>query len=209
MIEREAGMQVVGEAATGVAALELIEALRPDIAVLDLMLPEMHGIQLTAELRKAGLLTKVVMLSMFTNTAYVANALQAGAAAYVLKGSNSSELLRAIRDVSAGHVFLSPPLNERALAEYYSYASRSGIDLYETLTKRERQILSLAAHGLTSLDCGRRLRISPRTVEVHRANLMRKLNLANQSELLRFAVGRGILLPDEPDVIAPATSAPG
>ena len=140
--------------------------------------------------------TRALVLSMHANPAYVVEAIQSGAAGYVLKGSSAAELVRAIRAVADGSRHLSPPLSEEMVEAYAQRAVPTGLDLYRTLTQREREVLHLAAEGQTSAQIGARLNISPRTVEVHRANLLRKLRLRGQSDLVRYAVGRGILTVD-------------
>ena len=140
--------------------------------------------------------TRALVLSMHANPAYVVEAIQSGAAGYVLKGSSAAELVRAIRAVASGERHLSPPLSEEMVEAYAQRAVPTGLDLYRTLTQREREVLHLAAEGQTSAQIGARLNISPRTVEVHRANLMRKLGLRGQGDLVRYALGRGILTVD-------------
>jgi DNA-binding NarL/FixJ family response regulator len=133
---------------------------------------------------------------MHTNEAYVLEALRNGAAAYVLKESSAADLVQAVREVVAGRRYLSPPLSERAIEAYIQRAKETTLDPYETLTNREREVLHLAAEGHTNVEIGTRLSISPRTVETHRANMMRKLGLHTQTDLIRYALRRGILPPE-------------
>ena len=133
---------------------------------------------------------------MYANEAYVLEALRAGAAAYVLKESTSTELVRAIHEAAAGRRYVSPPLSERAIETYVQKAKEATLDPYETLTNREREVLHLAVEGHTNAKIAARLFISPRTVETHRANLMRKLGLRTQIDLIRYALQRGILPMD-------------
>ncbi|NIO68877.1 MAG: DNA-binding response regulator, partial [Anaerolineae bacterium] len=137
--------------------------------------------------------THVVILSMHPNEAYVLEALRAGAAAYVLKESTSAELVRAVREAVAGRRYLSPPLCEHAIEAYIQKAESAALDPYETLTAREREVLHLVAEGHTNAEIAERLFISRRTVETHRANLMRKLGLRTQTDLISYALRRGIL----------------
>jgi DNA-binding NarL/FixJ family response regulator len=134
---------------------------------------------------------------MHANEAYVVEALRNGALGYVLKESPTQELIQAIRDVAAGRSFISPALSQRSLEVYQQKSASGVIDLFDTLTTREREVLQLAAEGCSSGDIGSRLFISPRTVETHRANLMRKLNLRGQTDLIRLAIRRGILPPEQ------------
>jgi DNA-binding NarL/FixJ family response regulator len=134
---------------------------------------------------------------MHATEAYVLDSLRNGASAYVLKGSHATDLVQAVREVAAGRRFLSPPLSERAVEVYARSAERATLDLYDTLTTREREVFHLAADGYSSADIASRLFVSPRTVETHRANLMRKLGLRTQTELVRYALRRGIVRLEE------------
>jgi two-component system response regulator NreC len=167
--------------------------VRPDVLVIDIMMPELNGIDAVRQIKKQLPKTVAVVLSMHENEAYVLEALRAGISAYVLKKSTAQELVYAIRQGIAGHLFLSPPLSEHAIQAYLEKAQGTVLDPYETLTTREREVLHLAAEGLNHTEIAARLSISPRTVEMHHSNLMRKLRLRNQTELIRFALQRGIL----------------
>jgi two-component system response regulator NreC len=193
LLEAEPDFQVLGEAATGLEAVEMAERARPDVLVIDIMMPELNGIDAVRQVKKQLPQTVVVILSMHENEAYVLEALRAGVSAYVLKKSTAQELVYAIRQGIAGHLFLSPPLSEHAIQAYLEKAQGTVLDPYETLTTREREVLHLAAEGLNHTEIAARLSISPRTVEMHHGNLMRKLHLRNQTELIRFAIQRGIL----------------
>jgi DNA-binding NarL/FixJ family response regulator len=133
---------------------------------------------------------------MHANEAYVLEALRNGALGYVLKGSEVRDLVHATQQVAAGRRYLSTPLSERAIEVYVQKAEASALDDYEILTTRERQVLHLAAEGLTNAEIGARLFISPRTAEVHRARLMRKLGLQSHTELIRYAIRRGLIAAD-------------
>jgi len=189
----EADLSVVGEAGDGLETVQLVERLKPDILVLDLMMSGINGLEVTRQLNKKGVKTGIVILSMHNNEAYVLEALRSGAKAYILKDSPPDELTRAIREVSSGRRYLSSPLTERAIAAYTQKAEVKLIDPYEQLTTREREILQLAAQGCTNSEIASRLYISPRTVETHRTNLMRKLGLHNHTQLIQFAIQHGII----------------
>nr|NIO71757.1 response regulator [Anaerolineae bacterium] len=167
--------------------------LQPDVLVLDLMMPGLNGLEVTRQVSQRSPRTHVVILSMHPNEAYVLEALRAGAAAYVLKESTSAELVRAVREAVAGRRYLSPPLSERAIEAYMQKAESAALDPYETLTAREREVLHLVAEGHTNAEIAERLFISRRTVETHRANLMRKLGLRTQTDLISYALRQGIL----------------
>lgn len=191
LLEHE--FRVVGETGDGLEAVNLVERLQPDVLVLDLMLPGLNGIDVAREINRRSLKTRVVMLSMHLDEAHVVEALKSGVSGYVLKGSDSSELAQAIRDCAAGKRFLSPELSERVIQGYIERFESSTLDPYETLTAREREVLHLAAEGSSNPDIAARLSISVRTAENHRANLMRKLGLHTQAELIHYAIGKGII----------------
>jgi len=193
LLEAEPDFSIVGEAGDGLEAAQLVERLQPDVLVLDLMMPGLNGLEVTRQVSQRSPQTHVVILSMHPNEAYVLEALRAGAAAYVIKESTSAELVRAVREAVAGRRYLSPPLSERAIEVYMQKAESAALDPYETLTAREREVLHLAAEGHTNAEIADRLFISRRTVETHRANLMRKLGLRSQTDLIRYALQRGIL----------------
>ena len=193
LLENEAGILVVGEAGTGVEAARLAQQLRPNVLIIDLMLADMSGIEVIRQLRKRAPATSAVVLSMYGNDCYVVEALQAGAKAYVLKDSPPEELMRAVREAALGRRYLAPPLSDRAIEVYLLRSEDSQLDPYDMLTAREREVLHLAAQGMTSSETANRLCISPRTVEVHRARVMQKLGLHNRTELIHFAIRRGII----------------
>lgn len=194
LLEEEEGLTVVGTAGNGLEALQIIEAEKPEVVIVDLFLPNLNGLEVTRRTHQAFPQVRVVILSMYDNEAYVLEALKNGASAYVLKNSRADELIHAVREVHAGRRYLSPPLSERAIEAYVQEKIHSDtLDPYETLTNREREVLQLAAEGNSNAETAARLSISARTVETHRANLMRKLNLGSQSDLIRYAIKRGIL----------------
>lgn len=195
LLSTEPDFCLIGETGDGETTLRQVELLHPDILILDLMLPGMNGLEVLRRLAGRVPRTRVVILSMHANESYVAEALRAGANAYVLKEAGAAELIKAIREAAAGRRYLSPPLTDQALQAYNARATPVSLDSYHTLTSREREVLQLTAEGQSSAEIGRRLHISPRTVESHRANLMRKLSLRNQKELVRYAVGRGLVPP--------------
>jgi two-component system, NarL family, response regulator NreC len=195
LLAAETDLRLVGEAAEGLEAVRLAERLRPNVLVLDLMMPGLNGLDVTRHLARRVPETRVVILSMHAHEAYVLEALLAGASAYVLKESSSDELVKAIRAVTAGRRYLSPPLSEEALGAYSRRTGSLPPDPYHTLTAREREVLQLTAEGHSGADIAERLFISPRTVETHRANLMRKLKVRNQKELIRYALQRSPQAP--------------
>jgi DNA-binding NarL/FixJ family response regulator len=193
VLEGEADLKIVGEVADGAKVVDATETLRPDVLILDLMLPNLGGLQILRELGKLQLPTRVVVLSMHSSEGYVTEALGLGALGYVIKDSGADDLIRAVRQVAAGRRFLSPPLSETLLEAYNQRLEAASRDPFDTLTIREREVLLLAAQGHTSAEIAAQLSISPRTAESHRSNLMQKLGLHSQSDLIRFALRRRIL----------------
>lgn len=193
LLEAEPDFNVIGEAGDGLEAIQIIEQLRPNVLVLDLMMPGLNGLETTRQVSKNSPQTRTVILSMYANEAYVLEALSNGASAYVLKDSSSADLVHAVREVAAGRRYLSPPLSDRAIEAYQEKARAAVLDKYETLTTREREVLQLAAEGHTSAEIAARLGISPRTAETHRTHLMHKLGLHTQADLIRYALRRGII----------------
>lgn len=199
LLEGESDFKVIGEASKGLESLQLTERLKPDVLVLDLMLGDISGLEVTRQVSERSPKTAVVILSMYSNEGYVLEALRAGAKAYVLKESTATELVRAIREAIAGRRYLGSPLSERAIDTYLQKSEPPAPDPYDMLTPREREVLTLAAQGLTNAEIAAKLFISRRTVEIHRANMLRKLGLRNQyTQLVRYAIKRGIL-PERPD----------
>lgn len=193
LLEAQVDFRLVGDAADGLTAVELVEKLQPNVLVLDLMIPRLHGLEVIRRLHKSAPATRMIVLSMHPDEPYVMESLHNGASGYVLKDCTAAELVQAVRTVAAGRRYLSPVLEARALKGNLERPAPSDLDVYDTLTNRERQILQQASEGKTSPEIGRALFISPRTVETHRANLMRKLSLRSQTDLVRFAIRKGII----------------
>lgn len=196
LLETESDFRVIGEAGDGAAGLDLLGSLRPDVLVIDMIMPGMTGAEVVRRMRMVSPETKAVVLSMNNHELYVLEALNAGASAYVLKDETAAELVRAIRQVVQGRRYFSPQLSERAIEAFLNRSREAQHDLYEDLSDREREVLILAAQGLKNPEIAARLAISPRTAETHRTNLMRKLGLQNQTDLIRFAIKRGIISLD-------------
>lgn len=197
VLEAEKGFTLLGEAGDGLEAMRMLESLQPDILIADLMMPGLTGLEVTRQTKQRFPQTKVIILSMHATESYVLEALRNGANGYVLKDAAADELVRAIREVLTGRRYLSSQLSERAIESYIERAEAAVVDSYDSLTTREREVLQLAAEGLTNTEIAERLFISPRTAETHRANLMKKLNLSNHTELIRYAIRRGVLPLEE------------
>jgi two-component system response regulator NreC len=197
ILESERDFSIVGAAADGLEAVRLTERLKPDILVLDLMMPGLSGLEALQILRKRSPRTRIVVLSMYSSQAFIGQALKSGATGYVLKGCPEENLVRAVREAAAGRRFLSPPVTEIAINAYIDQSNATGsFDQHETLTPRQREVLQLAAEGKTSAQIAARLSISKRTVENHRASVMQRLSLQNQTDLIRHALRYGLIPPD-------------
>lgn len=194
LLRSEPEFEVVAEAGNGLEAIQMVERFHPDVAVVDLMMPGVTGLEVTRQIHAE---TRVIILSMHANEAYVLEALRVGASGYVLKDSTASDLVEAIHAVIEGRRYLSPLLSERAIAAYMQKTEASPVNPYETLTPREREVFQLVVQGLSNNEISAKLSLSPRTVEIHRGNMMRKLDLHNQVDLIRFAIKKGILTLDD------------
>jgi two-component system, NarL family, response regulator NreC len=197
LLDAQEDFRVVAEVGDGLEAVQLAERLTPRVLIVDVMMPGLNGLEVTRQVCWRSPHTRVIILSMYSNEAYVLEALRNGAAGYVLKEASATDLVQAVREVAADRRYLSPPLSEHGIEAYVQKAREAPLDLYETLTTRERQVLQLAAEGRTNADIAAALFVSPRTVETHRAHLMRKLGLRTQADLIRYALRRGII-PLEP-----------
>ena len=193
LLESEPNLKVVGEAGNGYDALELVKELRPDIVLLDVMMPNLNGLEVARQISKQFRFTRIIILSMYDDEGFVLEALANGALGYVLKDSNSSDLIKAIHEVTAGRRYLSSPLSDRAIAAYQTFARSGGVEKYDPLTTREREVLQLMVEGFTNAEVAAKLGVSVRTAETHRANLMNKLDIHSQAELVRYAIKRGII----------------
>lgn len=194
LLESDAEFSVVAEAADGIEALELVEKLKPTVLVTDAMMPGLTGMEVTRQAKQRSPNTRVLIVSMYSEEAYVLEALKNGADGYVLKNETMPALLEAVHVVLNGKRYLSPPLTEKAIEAYISKAYAAMSDDYDTLTNREHEVMQLAAEGHSSSAIAARLSISQRTAETHRTNIMRKLGLHNQVDLIRYAVRRGLII---------------
>jgi two-component system response regulator NreC len=191
--------KVVGQAQNGLEAVELAERLHPDVVIVDILMPGLNGNDVTRQIKQRLPNTRMIVLSMYDDDSYVVSALQNGANGYVLKSSSATDLVQAVRAALAGQRFLSPPLAERAIQAYIHQAQNKVAGehkvrfAYDLLTLREREVLHLSVEGLSGPEIANQISISTRTVETHRANLMHKLGLHSQAELVAYAREHGII----------------
>jgi two-component system response regulator NreC len=188
LLERE-GFQVAGEASDGQEGVRLVEALQPDIAVMDISMPILNGLDAARELSRTSPKTKTILLTQHDEGQYISEALEAGVKGYVLKSQVANDLLLAIRQVSRGQVYLSPGVSRGVMEAYRSKSEKSK----NPLTLRERQVLQLIAEGKSTKDVASLLGISVKTAESHRTRLMQKLDIHETASLVRYAVRQGIV----------------
>lgn len=189
LLEKAGDIHVMGEASNGQEAIELTETFKPDVLIMDIMMPRMNGIQAAENLRDLKLPTNILLLSMYSDEGFVHQALQCGVRGYVLKSSVSDELLWAVRAVAGGKTYLSSPVSEIVVeSAIHPHTSPQDGDPLSNLSPREKEILQLIAEEYTSAEIGRLLFISEKTVEKHRARLMEKLGVRNVAGLVRLAV---------------------
>ncbi len=194
VLEEHKDFQVIGEASDGREAVALVEELKPDLVVLDITMPNMNGIEAARQISEKQAGVSIVVLSMHSDESYVLRALKAGARGYLLKESAESDLILAIRSVSAGKAFFSPAVSRLLVEDYVRQLQDKDIeDSYELLTQRERELLQLIAEGKSNKDVANMLNLSLYTVETHRGNLMEKLNLHSVPELILYAVRKGVI----------------
>ncbi len=194
IVEQQADLVVVGEAEDGRQAVALSASLKPDVAVLDIGMPNLNGIEAAKQITDGESGAAVVILSMHADETYILRALRAGARGYLLKDSAESDLVRAIRSVAEGKSFFSPVVSKVLLEDYVKKLQRTGSeDSYDLLTPREREVLQLVAEGKSNKEVANLLHLSVYTVETHRANIMEKLKLKSVPELILYAVRKGII----------------
>jgi DNA-binding NarL/FixJ family response regulator len=194
IVEQQPDLVVVGEAEDGRQAVALSASLKPDVAVLDIGMPNLNGIEAAKQITDGESGAAVVILSMHADETYILRALKAGARGYLLKDSAESDLVRAIRSVAEGKSFFSPAVSKVMLEDYVKKLQRTGSeDSYDLLTPREREILQLVAEGKSNKEVANLLHLSVYTVETHRANIMEKLKLKSVPELILYAVRKGII----------------
>lgn len=188
LVSEQADLEVVGQCGDGLDALALVLELRPDVLMLDLMLPGLSGLEVARRVAASVQGTKVLILTLHTNEAYAARVLSDGADGFVTKDAHPNEILRALRNVAAGR--------RHVPAGLVGEGPGGAVDPWSRLTNREKEVVHLIADGFNHVDLGSRLGISSRTVEVHRGNAMRKLHLESHTELIRFLLRRGLLSAD-------------
>ncbi len=193
LLNAQPDIEVVGEAADGLELVQMVWKLHPQVVISDIAMPNLNGIEAVGQIRRRFPDTQVIILSMHAASSYVIRALRAGALGYLLKDDDIEDVIRAIRAVSGGTRFLSHRISDQVMDALIA-GDDSDPDVEKHASEREREILQLVAEGNTNAQIAEKLKISPRTVEKHRANLMLKLGLTNQADVIRYAIQHGIVL---------------
>jgi DNA-binding NarL/FixJ family response regulator len=196
LLDNVADVEVVGEAGTGREALRLIEATRPDVVLMDILMPELNGLDAAARMAAQFPQVRVIILSVNTAEEYVLQALRAGAAGYLLKSINPSELELAIKTVSGGEIFLSSAISKSFMEDCFNRMGRHGHSL-ASLTLRQREVLQLVAEGNRTKEIARKLELSVKTIEMHRSQLMQALDIHDIPSLVRYAIRVGLITADK------------
>ena len=192
LIGHESDMEVVGEASDGQESVARAVELEPDVVVMDVAMPKANGLEAISAMRRGGVKSKILVLTMYSEEQYLMQVLRRGGNGYVLKRSADTELMQAIRTVHAGGIFLYPSAARLLVDDRDSDVEGAGLDL---LTEREREVLKLTVEGYTNQEIANRLIISVKTVDTYRSRTMEKLNLRHRSELVRYALRKGLLTP--------------
>jgi DNA-binding NarL/FixJ family response regulator len=191
----EAGHSIVAEAADGIEAVQLCEQHRPELMIIDVAMPKLSGIEVTARAQKLERPPAIIILSMHADESYIMRALAAGARAYLLKDATDEDLLPAIRTIASGKPFFSPAITGVLVEDYVRTLQHRGLtDSYQLLTDREKEVLHLLAEGRSNKEVATVLDVGVSTVETHRANLMQKLNLHSTAEIVLYAVRKRIIV---------------
>ena len=186
LLNSENDLHVIGGAGSGRDALQMVDTLKPDVVVTDISMPGLNGIETTRQLRSLHETLKIIILSMHEDQAYVSEALQAGANGYVVKHADASEVIHAIKAVMAGGAYLSPVISKDLIDDYLTQTA-SSVPAHQ-LTTREREVAQLIAEGQSTREISRQLTISVKTVETHRANIIRKLNAKSTADIVKYAI---------------------
>jgi DNA-binding NarL/FixJ family response regulator len=192
LLEKQAGIRVVGEAATGFEAVALSHELKPDLVLMDISMPELNGIEATRRVVDDDPAVKVVILSMHSDRRYIVEALRAGAKGYLLKDSAPEELVRAVHKVMRGQFYLSASISQQVITAFIQFAEPRADSPFALLSPREREVLQLLAEGKSTREIADLLNLSGKTVETHRMHVMEKLNMHTIAELTRYAIREGL-----------------
>ncbi len=197
LIEKEEDLEVIAEASDGLSAIRMAHQYKPHVAVVDVTMPDLNGIEVARRLTSELKNIKVIALSMHSDKRFVQGMLRGGASGYLLKDSAFGELVKAIKEVARGRIYLSPSLSDYVIKDYIRQISHESDSSYGDLTKREREVLQLIVAGTSSKEIASMLFVSVKTVDTHRHNIMQKLNISTVSGLTKFAIREGLATLDE------------
>ncbi|OGO28380.1 MAG: DNA-binding response regulator [Chloroflexi bacterium RBG_16_54_11] len=196
LLEADPEIRVVGNTAGGRQAVDLVMELEPDVVIMDISMPEMNGIDATRAILQASPKVRVIILSMLGTADHVFHALQAGVCGYLLKESAGREVAEAVKTVFAGELYFSKPITQAIVSDYIQQREETQRDLLASLSLRESEILCLVVDGKTSVEIGKSLNLSPKTVESYRSRMMQKLGVSDLIELIKFAIKNGLISLD-------------
>jgi DNA-binding NarL/FixJ family response regulator len=202
LLQRLSGIQIIAEAGEGHEALRLIKEKKPDIVLLDISMPGLNGLEIADRVAKEFPKVRIIILSVHMNEEYVLHAIRVGAAGYLLKNSGIEELELAIKSVARGEMYLSPPISRQVITDYIERLNgkaghkKSESELYKILTPRQREIVQLIAEGCTTKEIADKLKVSVKTVDTHRTQLMERLDIHDIAGLVRYAIRAGIVTQD-------------
>lgn len=197
VLEDENDIEVVGEADNGWDTVRLVKRIEPDVVIMDVAMPDLNGVEATRQIRTSGVSSKVLALSMHSDSRYVKGMLQAGASGYMLKDCAAEELMQAIRTVVSNRVYVSPGIAGVIVKDYVQHLSGEASPRTPILTSREREVLQLLAEGRSTAQIAERIHVSVKTVETHRKRLMDKLDLHSIAALTKYAIREGITSLDD------------
>lgn len=195
LLESEPELKMVGEASSGLEVVNKVEALKPDVVLMDIAMPQLNGIDATRQIKRTQPHTKVIILSMHSHERFISEALHLGASGYLLKNSTTADIVRAIRAARDGDTYLSPAISRQVVDAYLSMKKEgfSQQDLYSTLSNREREVFQMIVEGSSVKEISEILYVSVSTVKTHRANILEKLKMKNLSQLIQFAICLGLV----------------
>ena len=195
-LQMEKDIEVIAQANNGRTAVELVQELSPDVIIMDIGMPDLNGIEATRQIVKNSPKVRVIGLSMHSAKKFIVEMFKAGASGYLLKDCEFDELVNAIRTVASGKNYISPSISNILVETCVNDDPKKQKSAFSTLTKREREVLQLITEGKTTKQTAKRLHISPKTVEVHRLNIMNKLDIDNMAQLTKYAIQEGLTLPE-------------
>ncbi|MDA3787530.1 MAG: response regulator transcription factor [Desulfobacula sp.] len=194
LLEEEDSLKITGEAMNGREAVQKVQALKPDVVIMDIAMPILNGIEAARQIKQSNFKTKIIILSMHDHTRYIRELLSIGVSGYLLKNAVSDDIIQAIKTAVKGETYLSPSISSRVIEDYVGMNQKTSQDeLYNTLTNREREVFQMMVEGYSTKKISEMLCLSPSTIKSHRSNIMEKLKMENISKLIQYAIHLGII----------------